>query len=373
MNFDITEDQLRTQQVARDFAAHVLAPRATDVDQNARIEAESIGQLGDAGWLGMTIPEAFGGSGGDFVALALAIEEFAAACANSAGFVAANVALACRPLLAYGSDTQKRELLTPLARGKTTLAFAPADPDNLGAGVVHAERQHDGSFVLRGETSPVTLFGQPDHVLVFARTADERVTAFVVPYGAANLHVTVLPGHLGKRAARLGVLRFDGVQLPASAAVGQQGDGLSIARSALDDARIAAAAEALGIARAAYEKAALHVKQESPKTPAPGLLGVQVMLADMCVEVEAARLLTLRAARQADAGTTSGSERSMAKLFASEMSTRVAHKAMQILGARNVATTPSLERHFRDARMAELSDDPPEVQRAIIAAAMLKA
>jgi butyryl-CoA dehydrogenase len=145
----------------------------------------------------------------------------------------------------------------------------------------------------------------------------------------------------------------------------------------LADGRILAAAEAIGIARAAYERAVLHIKHTLPKSTEPGLMGVQVMLADMCVEIEAARLLTLRAAGQADAEVASGTEksmaRSMAKMFASEMATRVAHKAMQIHGARHVATNPSVERNFRDACMIELSEDGLEKQRSIIGRTMLKA
>lgn len=373
MNFDLTENQQRIQQAAREFATRVLAPRAADVDRNAQLDAESVGQLGRSGFFGMTIPEVFGGSGGDIVAFALAVEELAAACANSAACVATTVAHACRPLLLHGSETQKGDLLPALAGAKTTIAFATIDPDNLASGVLDAERMQDGSFVLRGETGLATFFGEPEHVIVFARLPGEHITAFVVPHDSVNVRVTVLPESLGKRAAKLGGFRFDGVHAAETAVLGRVNAGLEVARAAQEDARIAAAAEAVGIARAAYERAALYVKQQSPKTPAPGLLGVQAMLADMCVDVDAARLLTLRAAQLADAGVSSASERSMAKLFASEMSTRVAHKAMQIHGTRNVAATPNLERHFRDARMTELSDDPPEQQRSVIAAAMLKA
>lgn len=369
MNFEITEEQRRTQQAARDFAARVLAPRAADVDREGRLDPETITQLGDAGWLGMTIPEAHGGSGGDFVGLVLAIEEFAAACANTAAFVTANIVVA-RALLGHGSEAQKAELLSAVARGKTTVASAVLNRDEL----LDAVRRSDGTFELSRRTDSVTLFGQPEHAIVFGYDAEAAaVRTFVVPFGAENLHVTVLPVSLGKRAAKLGTLRFDGVRVPESTLLGSASDDLDAARSMTADGRIVAAAEAIGIARAAYERAVLHVKEALPKSTEPGLLGVQVLVADMCVDIEAARLLTLRAASQADAQVSAGAERSMAKLFASEMATRVAHKAMQIHGGRSVLTTPSLERHFRDARMAELSDDGLEIQRANIARTMLRA
>lgn len=360
MNFEITDEQQRTQQTARDFASRVLAPRAADVDRQGRLDAETITQLGEAGWLG--------GSASDNVGLALAIEEFAAACANTAAFVAANT-LVAHALATFGNDTQKGELLSAVVHGQTTVAFASIDPDNLGSGILEARRRDDGTLELRGETSLLTMFGQPEHIVVFAQLADDQLTAFVVPYGSANLHATVLPTSLGKRAANLGTLSFDGVSVPETAMLGPVGGGLNVAHSALADGRIFAAAEAIGISRAAYERAVVHMKHTLPKSTEPGLLGVQVMLADMCVEIEAARLLVLRAAGQ----KASSAERSIAKLFASEMSTRVAHKAMQIHGARHVATNPSLERHFRDARTTELSNDGLDTQRSIIGRTMLKA
>ena len=368
MNFDITEDQRRTQQAARDFAERVLAPRAADVDREGQLAPETIAQLAEAGWLGMTIPEAHGGSGGDFTSLVLAIEEFAVACTNTAAFVGANV-LVARALLAHGNEAQQSELLPAVVRGKKTIALATLNPDEL----LDASRQSDGSYELRRKTDSVTLFGQPEQVIVFGYDADAAVVkTFVVPYDAKNLEATVLPASLGKRAAHLCTLRFDAVHVAESALLGTPSDELDVAHTAMEDGRVLAAAEAIGTARAAYDRAVQHVKT-LPKSTEPGLLGLQVLVADMCVEIEAARLLMLRAARQADAGVASGSERSMAKLFATEMATRVAHKALQIHGARAIATNPSLERHFRDARMTELSDDGLEVQRANIAQTMLKA
>lgn len=366
MNFDITDEQRRTQQAARDFAERVLAPLAADVDRLGRLERETIAQLGEAGWLGMTIPGEHGGSDVDFVGLVLALEELAAVCANTAAFVATNV-LVTRALLKYGSEAQLDSLLPALARGQTTAAPAMIDPDEL----VNAQRHDDGSYKLYGKLSGMTLFGQPDHVFTFGYdSAAGVVKAFVIPYVVGeNLQATVLPASLGKRAAGLATLALDGVRVSGSAVRGESGASCAIAM--LDDARILAAAEALGIARAAYDRAILHVKA-LPKSTDPGLLGVQVLVADMCVELEAARLLTLRAARHADADVGSSSERSMAKLFASEMANRVVQKAMQIQGASEVLSTPSVERNFRDARMTELSEDSLATQRAVIAQAMLR-
>ncbi len=370
MDFDFTDDQRRTQQAARHFAERVLAPRAADVDRQGQLNAETREELGTAGWLGMTIPEALGGSGGDVTSAVLAIEELAAACANSASFVGANI-LAARTIRAFGSEAQRSTLVSGLGRGNTSMVVASFDPEQLPADGLEARRRDDGSYELHGRANVAGLFGAFVHAIVFART-DDVWTAFVVPYAAPNLYVTVLPASFGKRAANLGTLSFDGVVVSEAAILGVTGAGLDVARSLLADARILAAAEAIGVARGAYERAVLHIKG-LPKSTEPGLLGTQVLIADMCVEIEAARLLTLRAARQAENEVVSGAERSIAKLFATEMASRVVHKAMQIVGVRNVLATPSLERNQRDARVGELSEDGLDTQRAVIARTMLKA
>lgn len=372
MNFDITEDQQRVQQRAREVATRHLAPRAAKADQDACLAPETIASLAEDGWFGLTIPTAQGGSGTDWISFALAIEELAVACCNSAALVVHNAALVGSTIAQFGSDEQKSLILSALLRGQTAVAFAPMDVHDLGGLNLTAEQAADGSFVLRGELGPVTSFGPPAHFIVFARTNDS-VTCFIVPNDAPGLVATTLPPSLGKRAVNLLLARFEAVRVPADAVLGAVGQGVSIALFALGNARIGAAAEAIGIARAAYEQAIAFVKQQPQKPPVPGLLGVQAMFADMCVDIEAARLLTLRAARLADAGEPSTSERSMAKLFASEMSTRIAHKSMQIHGARSVSATPGVERHYRDARMTELSDETTETQRSIIAQVMLKA
>lgn len=370
MNFDITEEQRRTQQAAHDFAERVLAPHAADVDRHGQLDADARAKLGDAGWLGMTIPTPRGGSGGDLTSLALTIEELAAACANSAAFVGANV-VAARTIHSFGNETQRSALVPGLVSGATSMAITSLDPERLPTDAVEARHRDDGTYELHGRANVVEVFGAFVHALVFART-DSTWTAFVIPYASPNLYVTVLPASFGKRAANLGTLSFDGVVASESAILGTAHAGLDVARAVLADMRITAAAEAIGVARAAYERAVLHVKG-LPKSTEPGLLGSQVLIADMCVELEAARLLLLRATRQAENEVVSGSERSMAKLFALEMSTRVVHKAMQIVGVRSVLATPSLERNQRDARMSELSEDGLDTQRAIIARTMLKA
>lgn len=371
MNFDLSEEQLRTQQNAREFATRVLVPRAADVDREGKLDADSIMQLRDAGFFGLTIPDTLGGSGQDFVTLALVIEELAAGCANTAAFVSANVIVA-RALFAFGNDELKSEFLTNVAQGATLSGFVLPSGDPAGSGVPNVTDKGDGMFELRGQAGPMTLFSYNARTIVFGASPTGERTAFYLPNQLSQWSMSVLPASLGKRAAPLALAHLNGLVAPKMLIVGQPNEGTDVANSIAGEARVLAAAEAIGIARAAYERAAQFVKQTTSKTE-PGLQGKQVLLADICVEIEAARLLMLRAAHQVDAKTSSESEGSMAKLFATEMATRAAHKAMQILGGLASAQDPSVERNFRDARMTELSTDSLEVQRAIIAQNMLKA
>jgi butyryl-CoA dehydrogenase len=369
MNFELSEEQLRTQQAAREFAERVLAPRAANVDREGKLDAETISELRDTGFFGLTIPRAFGGSGQDFVTLALVIEELAAGCANTAAFVGSNVVVA-RSLLAFGNDELKSEFLTNVAQGATLSGFVLPDLAPSSSNLPTARDKGDGMFELQGQTGPITWFDYLTRTIVFGGTSADCVTAFYLPNQMSQWSLQVLPASLGKRAAPLAIAQLTGLIAPKLFVLGEVDGGLAVARSLQGDARIIAAAEAIGIARAAYEQAVKQVKQTTSKTE-PGLTGNQVFLADICVEIEAARLLTLRAAHQADAEVASNSERSMAKLFAAEMAGRAAQKALQIFGGLAVATNPALERNFRDARMTELSTDSLELQRAIIAHNML--
>ncbi|MRG96538.1 acyl-CoA dehydrogenase family protein [Polyangium spumosum] len=374
MDFDLTEEQKRLQAAARELAARDLAPRAVELDREARLPEGLARRLGDAGLLGLTIPEEHGGSGGDLVALALVIEELAAACASSAALVGTHVTLAARVLARAGSEAQKRTHLAALARGASLGAAAMPDPaDPL---LLSAKASDAGGFVLDGEAGPVTLGRDADVFVVFAATNpdpnDPRLVALLVPRDAAGLEIVPVDALVGRRAAGAATLRARGVRVDASLVIGAAGEGSALAAAALEDARIAVAAEAIGVARVAFEKAAAHVKRTQDRVKTPGLLGAQAQLADMNVDIEAARLLVLRAAHLADRGHPSSAERSIGKLFATEMSTRVAHRAMDILGARGGGAGEGLGRHLRDARTTELVEESSGTQRSIITQTMLK-
>ena len=378
MDFDLTADQERVQRAARDLAAREIEPGAAARDRAARWPAEIVARLGALGWLGMAVPRELGGAGLDPVSRALVVEEIAAACAASAAIVIAHDALFCGPLLAFGTAEQHRAILAPAAAGSEigAFAFAPG-ADDLPA---RAERRPDGSFTLHGATSLVTSGPSAEHFLVLARTSPDgeaaqstASTALLVRRGAPGITIGPPVETMGLRAAHACTLSFEGVRVPLERVLGAEGGGADVARHALDAGRVGLAALGVGIARAAFEKAAAHLTgAPAPRPPTPQ--SVQFMISDMAVEIDAARLLVRRAAlRRSDGGDAGhASEGAVAKLFASEAATRVTHRAMQIFGARGTTTACGVERHYRDARSTELDVGTSEAQRLSIAAGVLE-
>lgn len=370
MDFDLSEEQTRLKSAARDFATRELAKAATAIDHAGEIPAAIVNGLARAGLLGIGID---GGSGGDRVALVLAVEEIAAACASTARLVSTHVALFCRTLQRFGDDALRSALLAKAARGEVIGTVATIDVENPAATSLVAEKQENGGYVVRGETGPVTLGGVAELFVVFARDASSEgnaLVALVVGRDNPGLSIERAEPGFGLRGTRPAMLRFDGSLVAADRVLAES--GLVIAKAALEEARLGVAAEAIGVARAAHDKACAHVKVEQQRVVSAGLLGMQVQIADMTVELDAARLLVLRAARLADAGSSSAAESAIGRLFAAEMATRVAHKAMLLHGARGADAALGLERHLRDAHGVELHEERGETQRAVIARSMLE-
>lgn len=286
--------------------------------------------------------------------------------------------LFCRTIERFGDEALKRSLLEPASSGAIIGAVAMLDEEHLKDAPLVADRQESGGYVVRGETAPVALGQRADVFLVFAREAmneeKDGLVALLVRRDAPGLTVKSAPMRLGLRGVPQAVLSFEGVLVAADHVLGASQAGHEMLVSAHAEARLAIAAEALGVGRAAYEKACLQVKQEQQKQAGAGLLGMQTQLADMSVELDAARLLVLRAAQLGDAGSgsTSVAEGAVGCLFATEMATRAAHKAMLLHGARGADLALGLERHLRDAHSVALSDERGETQRALIARSMLQ-
>ncbi|MBK6513951.1 MAG: acyl-CoA dehydrogenase family protein [Polyangiaceae bacterium] len=380
MKFELTEEQSLVLATARDFARREVAPKAASLDREARWPAEIVAQMAELGFLGMAIPTELGGAGLDNVCYALVVAEISKACASTGVIMSVNNSLFCDPLYKFGTPDQKERVLTPVASGKQLGCFGLTEPSS-GSDARTMKtvgvRQPDGGYILNGAKNWITNGPHADYVIVFAITTPDPVkprhTALLVERGTPGFSVAAPDHKLGIHAAHSATIFFENVRVPKENVVGGDGDGFKVAMATLDGGRIGIAAQALGIAEAAFEAAVAYSKErQSFGGPISNLQAIQFMLADMATEIEAARLLVLRAATMKDRGVKHTAESSMAKLFASEMATRVTHKALQIHGGYGYSTEYAVERHYRDARITEIYEGTSEIQRVVVANSLLK-
>jgi butyryl-CoA dehydrogenase len=380
MNFDLTEEQQLVRQTARDFATREIEPKAAELDRTARWPTEIVEKMAELGFLGLAIPEEHGGAGLDNVSYALVVEEVSRACASCGVIMSVNNSLFCDPLYKFGTDHQKKEILAPTAAGKMLGAYGltePASGSDARTMLTVAERQGDGSYILNGSKNFITVGPEAEHVIVFAVTTPHpekpKHTALIVRRGTPGYSLAPHDEKLGIHAAHSCTIYFENVRVAKENVLGEDGNGFKIAMGTLDGGRIGIAAQAIGIARAAHEKAIAYAKERKAfGGPIANLQAIQFMIADMATELDAARLLTLRAASLKDKGVRHTVESSTAKLFASEMSTRVTHKALQIHGGYGYINEYGVERHYRDARITEIYEGTSEIQRLVIAAGLLR-
>jgi butyryl-CoA dehydrogenase len=375
MNFELTEEQRLVRDTARDFAAAEIEPIAGELDKTARWPTEIVGRMAELGFLGMCMPEAHGGGGMDTVSYVLVMEEVSRACASCGVIMSVNNSLFCDPLYKFGSDWQKKEILAPTARGEILGAFGltePASGSDAQTMKTVAERQGDGSYVLNGSKNFITVGPEAEHVIVFAITSQDggkkRHTALIVRRGSPGYQIAPHDEKMGIRAAHSSTIFFENVKVPKEHVLGDEGQGFRVAMQTLDGGRIGIASQALGIARAALDKAIDYSKERHAfGQPIANFQAIQWMIADSEVEYQAAKLLTLRAATLKDKGARHSNESAMAKLYASEMSTRVTHRAIQVFGGYGYTTEFGMERHYRDARITEIYEGTSEIQRIVIA------
>jgi butyryl-CoA dehydrogenase len=380
MDLDLTEDQLLVQQAARDFAQREIAPKAAELDKTGRWPTEIVARMAELGFLGLAIPAEHGGAGLDHVSYVLVMEEVSRACASSGVIMSVNNSLFCDPLLKYGTDFQKREVLAPTAQGKWLGAFGLTEPSSGSDArtmLTVGEKSGDGGYLLNGSKNFITCGPEAEHVIVFAVTTPDperpKHTALLVRRDMPGYSLAPHDEKLGIHAAHSCTIFFENIKVPKEMVLGAEGNGFKIAMATLDGGRIGIAAQALGIAVAAHEKAIAYAKERKAfRTPIANLQAIQFMLADMATEIDAARLLTLRAAHLKDKGVRHSAESAAAKLYASEMATRVTHKAIQIHGGYGYTTEYGVERHYRDARITEIYEGTSEIQRIVIANSLLK-
>ncbi|WP_053569421.1 acyl-CoA dehydrogenase family protein [Caballeronia cordobensis] len=374
MDAFLTEEQRMIRDAARQFATEVLAPNAGQWDKDGAIPDAVVKQLGELGLLGMIVPAELGGTFSDYTAYALAMEEIAAGCASCATLMSVHNSVGCGPILAYGTDAQKAEWLPKLASGEIIGAFCLTEPqagseaNNLRVRAV----EKDGKWVLSGSKQFVTNGRRAGVAIVFAVTDPELgkrgISAFIVPTDTPGFNVGAPEHKLGIRASDTCPINFDDCAIPAGNLLGQRGEGLKIALSNLEGGRIGIAAQALGIARAAFDAARAYAKDRVQFGKAiREHQSVANMLADMQTQINAARLLIHHAARMRTEGVPCLSEASQAKLYASEMAERVCSDAIQIHGGYGYLQDYPVERHYRDARITQIYEGTSEVQRMVIA------
>lgn len=384
MDFDLTEEQRLVRDTARDFALREVAPKAAEIDKSGRWPAEIVAKMAELGFLGVAIPQEYGGAGLDALTYSLVMEEISAACASCGVIMSVNNSLFCDPLYKFGTDAQKKEILTPVASGKKLGCFGLTEPmsgSDAQTMVTSAEKTADG-WVLNGAKNWITNGPHADYILVFAVTDRQdtpkgprvKHTAFVIPKGTPG-YTQAPPDHkLGIHGAHSCTVFFENCKVPDTAVVGPVGEGFKVAMATLDGGRIGIASQALGIAKAALDTSVKYSKErKSFGVTISNHQAIQFMLADMATELDAARLLTWRAATMKDAGVRHTMQSSEAKLYASELASRVAHKAIQIHGGYGYSTEFPVERHYRDARITEIYEGTSEIQRIVIAASLLKA
>jgi butyryl-CoA dehydrogenase len=380
MKIELLEEQRLLRETVGRFADEVVAPRAREIDESGEFPRDFFAQAAALGLAGVAVPEEYGGAGMDTLAYCLAIEEVSRACASSGVILSVNNSLVCDPLLKFGTEAQKREFLTPLASGEKLGCFALTEPgagSDAGALRTTARRDGDG-YVLNGNKVFITNGTHADLAIVFATVDPERkhrgITAFVVP---ADTPGFARGGHeykLGVNASGTTELSFQDMRVPDAQRLGEEGEGFKIAMATLDGGRVGISAQAVGIARGALEEALAYAKQrEQFGRPIADFQAIQFYLAEMSTEVDAARLLTWKAAWTKDRGRRYSLEAAQAKLFSSQMAQRVTNLALQIHGGYGYTKEYNVERYFRDARITEIYEGTSEIQKLVIARAVLEA
>ncbi|ADO72128.1 acyl-CoA dehydrogenase [Stigmatella aurantiaca] len=379
MNFELTDIQRETQRMCREFAARELIPNARKWDETHAWPTEAVKKLAELSLLGVAVPEQYGGAGLDNVCYAIAMEEISRGCASTGVIMSVNNSLYCDPVSKYGNEEQKKEFLTPFASGEKLGCFGLTEPEagsDAAAQQTVAVRRGD-EYVINGSKNWITNGPKADAIVLFTMTNKEAgnkgITAFIVPTNTPGFIRAEPDKKMGISAAHSCSMFFEDMRVPAKYLLGKEGEGFKVAMSTLDGGRIGIAAQALGIARAAFEEAVRYSgERKTFGKPIREHQAIQFMLADMATEIDAARLLVHQAALLKDKGVRHSMESAMAKLYASEMASRVANKALQVHGGMGYSKEMDAERHVRDARITEIYEGTSEIQRIVISANLLK-
>jgi len=381
--FPLSDEHKMIRDAARDFAKNEIAPIAAQFDESGEFPYETIKKMGGMGFMGIEVPEQYGGAGMDTMAYVLAMEEIAKVDASHSVIMSVNNSLYCHGIMTFGTEEQKQKFLTPVASGKAIGAYSLTEPmSGSDAGTMRSRATRDGDFyVLNGRKSWVTSGPIADYFVVFMMTDPAKkqkgVSAFLLD--AKNLSGFTRgkkEPKLGIRASATSELIFEDCKIPASSLLGKEGDGFKIAMTVLDVGRIGIGTQALGIAEAAYEASVAYAKEREAFGQKIGeFQGTGFKIADMKTRIEAARLLIYNAAMAKENSKKTGErftlQSSMAKLFASETAMYCAHAAVQIHGGMGYSKELPVERYFRDAKITEIYEGTSEIQRMVISRAEL--
>ncbi|WP_330329630.1 acyl-CoA dehydrogenase family protein [Streptomyces sp. NBC_00536] len=379
MNLELSEEQTAVRRLARDFADREITPYAAEWDRAESVDRAIVKKLGAVGFLGLTVPEEYGGSGGDHLSYVLVTEELGRADSAVRGIVSVSLGLVAKTIAAWGDEEQKRAWLPRLCSGDALGCFGLTEPGTgSDAGNLTTRAVHDpdtGTYTVNGAKMFITNGTWADVVLLFARTNDEPghrgVSAFLVPTDTPGLTRREVHGKLGLRGQATAELAFADVRVPASAMLGPEGKGFSVAMSALAKGRMSVAAGCVGIAQAALDAALAYAAQrEQFGKPIAGHQLVQELIADISVDVDAARLLTWRVADLIDRGLPFAAESSTAKLFASEAAVRAAGNALQVHGGYGYIDEYPAGKLLRDARVMTLYEGTSQIQKLLIGRAL---
>ncbi len=378
MNFELTEDQLAVQEVARGFAEKKLIPRAEEFDSESKMDMALLKEMGDLGLMGITLPEEYGGGGMDTMSYVIASEELARGCASHAAVIGLHNSLYGYPLVEFGTEEQKKKYLPGICSGEQVGAFALTEPGagSDAASITTTYIKKDGGYVLNGTKIFITMGAVADSVIVFATakkgSGPKGISAFIVDKGTAGFEIGTIEKKMGLKASPTTELIFSDCFIPEDSLLGQEGKGFRVAMSTLDGGRVSCGAMAVGIAQAAFEVALKYSKErEQFGKPISAFQAIQFHLAEMSVMIENARLLAYKAAWLKDQGKPYSLEAAQAKLYASEISTQVTHKAIQVLGGYGYIREYQVERMYRDARVTELFEGTSEIQKLVIARHLL--
>ncbi len=379
MNFELTEDQLAIQEMVRNFAREEILPGVLEYDEKKTFPEHLIAKMGELGLLGVVYPEKYGGAGMGYVEYALILEELSAVDPSIGLTVAAHNSLGSNHIFAFGKEEQRQKYLPKLLTGKCLAAWALTEP-SVGSDAVRLKttaRKENGHYIINGQKTFITNPHYADAVVVMARTSAEQgkkgISAFVVEKGTPGFTVGKPMNKLGMRASDTAELFFEDCKVPAENMLGKEGRGYLDAMSTLSGGRISIAAMCVGIARGAYDNALKYAQErEAFGKPLAKIQAIQFKLADMATEIDAARLLVMRAAWLKDQGEEPLLEASMAKLFSSEVAMRVSNEAVQVYGGYGYIKDFPVEKFYRDAKLGTIGEGTSEILRMVIAREILR-